>query len=97
MFKTSGLTIVISAGILACLSGCSATQAPVSKGGYYNSGIYFGRNLAPAYKKGIKAGCQSAKGNYSKNHYLFKNNNEYNNGWFIGRNRCNDLITITEK
>jgi len=97
MFKVSRLAILISAGLMLCLAGCSSKNTPVSKGGYYYSGIYFGKNLVSAYKKGIKDGCRSAKGNYSKNHYLFNSNKEYNNGWFLGRNRCNDLITITEK
>jgi len=76
------------------LTGCSKETQPVVKDGYYHSGIYFGQNLPTIYKKGIIDGCTTAKGVYKKSHKHFNNNQYYNDGWFLGRNKCKDLLVI---
>ena len=40
------------------------------------------------YKKAFQDGCTTAEEKYTKNHHLFKNNQEYYNGWFAGRQYC---------
>ena len=42
-------------------------------------------------------GCITAKGTYKKSHTLFNNDQEYNDGWFLGRNRCKHLLVIEEE
>ena len=76
------------------LTGCSNETKPVVKDGYYHSGIFFGQNLPSIYKKGINDGCRTAKGVYTKSHKLFNNDQYYNDGWFLGRNKCKDLLVI---
>jgi hypothetical protein len=41
------------------------------------------------FKLGQQDGCTTASGEYSKNRELFKNNTQYNDGWFYGRKQCN--------
>jgi len=43
------------------------------------------------YQKGYDDGCQTANGDYSKNHKLFNNDFDYHEGWFSGRRKCNHL------
>lgn len=86
-------TVLLSASLLF-FTACAPNRVPVSEGGYYHSGIYFGTNLSPNYQKGIKNGCTTAKGNYKKSHFLFKNNNDYHQGWFLGRNKCRSLLVV---
>jgi hypothetical protein len=88
------LSLILLFGLLH--NGCTPNRAPVSKGGYYHSGIYFGQNFSDNYKRGIEDGCTTAKGDYVKNHRLFNNDDDYNDGWFLGRNRCKDLLVIEE-
>ncbi len=90
-------TTLLLIGAFSLITACKPKQVPVSEGGYYYSNIYFGKNFTPTYKKGIKEGCITAKGTYTKSHYLFNNDNDYNKGWFLGRNRCKDLLIIDEK
>ena len=78
-------------------TACTPTEVPVTEGGYYHSGIYFGKHFPDVYKKGIKDGCTTAKGHYKKSHRLFKNDKNYNDGWFLGRNRCRDLLLVDKK
>ncbi|MEY3090290.1 MAG: hypothetical protein RL113_606 [Pseudomonadota bacterium] len=80
---------------LIFFSGCEQ-QGPASEHDYYYSGIYFGKYFTPFYKKGIRDGCTTSKGQYRKSHKLFQSNTDYNQGWFLGRNRCKDLLVTEE-
>jgi len=91
------ITTIILASSLLLFNACSPNETQVSEGGYYHSGIYFGTNFPDVYQKGIKDGCTTAQGDYKKSHTLFNNNKDYNNGWFLGRNRCRHLLVIDEK
>jgi hypothetical protein len=64
--------------------------------GYTYHGIYFGKHLSDTYKYGIRDGCETSRGVYTKSHHLFNSDNDYYNGWFIGRNRCRELLQIDE-
>ncbi len=79
---------ILITGSLFFLSACAPNEVPIDQGGYYHSGIYFGANFSSTYKKGIKDGCTTAKGDYKKSHWFFKNKKDYADGWFSGRNKC---------
>jgi len=81
---------------LLLVSACTTGKKANTKGGYLHSGIYFGLNLSNIYKEGIKDGCKTSKGAYTKSHYLFKKKAEYADGWFIGRNKCLHLLKINK-
>ncbi|SFV71215.1 hypothetical protein MNB_SV-13-1723 [hydrothermal vent metagenome] len=79
------------------LSACqSYNDAFVKKGKayYYHSDIYFGKHLSKDYKKGIVDGCVTSKGKYQKSHSLFRTSKDYENAWFLGRNRCRHLLNV---
>ena len=78
-------------------TACSPKEIPVSEGGYYHSGVYFGAHFTKAHKKGIKDGCATSKGTYTKSHTSFQNKKEYADGWFLGRNKCRHLLVVEEK
>jgi len=51
-------------------------------------GIYFGNSTDAYYKEGIKDGCKTGFGNFSKNYYYSKLYPTYRKGWDIGRRSC---------
>ncbi len=89
-------TIILLASLLLH-NGCTPSKEPVHKGGYYHSNIYFGKNFSDNFKQGIEDGCTTSKGNYTKAHTLFNNDKDYNDGWFLGRNRCKHLLVLDEE
>jgi hypothetical protein len=93
-FKPISIMILLSP---LFYTGCSSSKVPVSRGGYYHSGIYFGKNFSETFKQGIEDGCTTSKGDYKKSHSLFNNDKDYNDGWFLGRNRCKHLLVIEEE
>ena len=88
--------IIYISSILLIISSCGDKKVLPSQGGYSYRGIYFGSHLTMHYKDGIKDGCNTARGSYKKQHWLFKNSNDYNNGWFWGRNKCSKLLKINK-
>jgi len=96
MYHLKTLSLLLITGSLVCFTGCTNTKKPVYKEGYHHSGIYFGKNFSPDYQQGIADGCSTAKGVYTKSHDLFNNRRDYNDGWFLGRNRCRHLLVVKE-
>jgi hypothetical protein len=95
--KEKFISCLLLSTSLFVFNACSPSKVTVSEGGFYHSDIYFGKNFSSSYKKGIKDGCTTSKGNYKKSHTLFNNNSDYNNGWFLGRSRCRKLLVIVEE
>ena len=46
------------------------------------------RGKSPIYIKGAEDGCDTAKGDYTKDHDAFNNSIDYHEGWFAGRSYC---------
>ncbi len=97
MLNGKTISLLLIGSSLFYLTGCSPEKAPVSKSGYYHSDIYFGKNFSANYQDGIADGCTTAKGKYKKSHTLFNNDRDYNDGWFLGRNRCRHLLVVDDK
>ncbi|HHO65615.1 MAG TPA: hypothetical protein ENJ71_03725 [Epsilonproteobacteria bacterium] len=51
-------------------------------------GHNFGENRNVDYQQGVKDGCRTSDGDYTKNHTLFKKENDYRAGWEHGRMHC---------
>ena len=77
---TKTVTVSLIAVSAMFFSGCSSS----------NSGINMD-SQTPSFQNGAKAGCETAKGAYRKDHTAFKNDMEYQNGWFYGRKKCNPV------
>lgn len=43
------------------------------------------------YTQGETDGCTTAQGSYTKNSENFRNNTDYQEGWFSGRKNCNPV------
>ena len=96
MFTGKTIILLVISTSFFCLSGCSSSKAPESRGGYYYSGLYFGKNLPETFQRGIRDGCTTAKGDYKKSHIRFNYDEDYQDGWFLGRNRCRHLLVIED-
>jgi len=95
MFGKKSMSVVILAISMLSFTGCQK-KLSVEEGGFYQGSIYFGSNFSKEYKKGIRDGCTTAKGDYRKSHSLFRTNEDYHNGWFLGRSRCKNLLVVED-
>jgi len=89
--------IILLSAFMILFTACGGVHhTPENQGGFYYSGIYFGKNFSPALKEGVSDGCETSKGLYSKDHILFNTDIDYNTGWFLGRKRCIPLFKVEE-
>ena len=51
---------------------------------------------SPMFKLGQTDGCTTATGTYTKNSENFRNNPDYQEGWFAGRRDCNPVHDAQE-
>lgn len=97
MYKQKAIRIFLIANALFYITGCKSEREADPKSGYYYSGIYFGKDFSPIYQQGIRDGCTTAKGKYKKSHTLFNYDQNYNDGWFLGRNKCRHLLVYKDE
>jgi len=74
MKKTIYVMMVASASLF--FTACTGSNLPVNAG-------------TPSFKAGSNDGCNTASGAYTKNSNAFKNDQDYQDGWFYGRKKCN--------
>ena len=81
-------TAVLATGLF--LSACTSSSLPPLSGGsaYIHKGVNFGSGRDASFKHGVRDGCRTSDGDYTKNHTLFNNNESYKVGWEDGRLQC---------
>lgn len=83
--KTLLITTTLTTGLL--LSACTSSSLSLEND-YIYQGINFGSDRDASFKHGVRDGCKTADGDYSKDHNLFNNNESYKVGWEDGRLQC---------
>ncbi len=69
---------------IVVFSGCGSALKPHDP---YT--VKIPENMSESFKKGMEDGCNTAKGEYTKNSDSFNSDEDYKNGWFAGRSKCN--------
>ncbi|NOR54679.1 MAG: hypothetical protein GQ531_00575 [Sulfurovum sp.] len=89
--KTTTL-LLLCTSVLSLHAAPSTSPSTIPEKGYSYNGVYFGDTFSHDSQEGIIDGCTTAKGSYQKDHALFKQNKDYNSGWFLGRSKCRTLL-----
>ena len=84
MYKRVLLSSLITISV-SILTGCGK-KAPEPKDPY---SVKIPDNMSESFKKGMEDGCLTATGEYTKNSDMFNSDEDYKNGWFAGRSKCN--------
>lgn len=72
-------------GVVLMLTACSSSNNDV---GPRKPKPMDTSGKSPNFISGAEDGCETAKGDYSKNHEAFNNDIDYHEGWFAGRGYC---------
>jgi hypothetical protein len=78
-------TMLTATGLL--LTACTSSGISLENAYIYN-GINFGADRDASFKHGVKDGCKTSDGDYTKDHNLFNNSESYKVGWEDGRLQC---------
>jgi len=90
-YKTLILASIFLTGSLlftGCTEGPNTDNVSASSGDFVYRSHNFGSNRDADYRKGVKDGCKTSDGDYTKNHSLFNAENDYRVGWEHGRMHC---------
>jgi hypothetical protein len=86
--KSTLLVIAVTAAVF--LSGCVSSAPGVVPGeeDFIYRGHDFGPDRDAAYRQGVKDGCRTSDGDYTKNHAAYETGESYHTGWEDGRLHC---------
>ena len=91
----AGASIAIFGGCATTSSRMQCTPEMISAGFFCYSGMNFGKNLAPNYKKGVIDGCRTGKGYFVKDYDAYRDEPLYKQGWIAGRKKCHPTYDDT--
>jgi len=78
-------TMLTATGLL--LTACTSSGISLENSYIYN-GVNFGADRDASFKHGVRDGCKTSDGDYTKDHNLFNNSESYKTGWEDGRLQC---------
>lgn len=92
--------IILSCFIIGFLGvGCSSSSSGGlsldscgKNGNFCYKGVNYGPIKSPLFKKGIKDGCRTGEGFFTKNYALSSRSKDYFNGWIVGRSHCKQIL-----
>lgn len=98
MFNST-IKLFASMGLLAiAIHGCQ--QPPILQKKkhvvFEHQKIHFLGDGSPEFKMGVRHGCKTAAGFYTKDSHRFKTQKSYHEGWFQGRNKCRKLLKLDQ-
>ncbi|NKQ40956.1 MAG: hypothetical protein HF962_05240 [Sulfurovum sp.] len=87
------ISMIIMVAMLIGLSGCVSTTprctSNTNASAYFcYQGYNFGENKTTQYRLGVKDGCKTANGRFTKNYKLSGSSTDYVKGWDKGRATC---------
>lgn len=84
------ITILTFSG---CVSSTPKCVGNIGTSGYFcYQGYNFGKEKTPNYKKGVRDGCRTANGTFTKNYNLSSTYPDYIKGWNKGRATCKLIV-----
>jgi len=55
-------------------------------------GINYGKDRGPEFRQGVKDGCKTGEGTFTKDYSLSSSSKDYFDGWIMGRSKCKQIL-----
>jgi len=94
MGKTVKISILLAVStiLIGCANSDSATPGECQKGMYCYKSINFGVSRGADYEKGIRDGCRTGEGTFTKDYSMSSSSKDYFDGWILGRSKCKQIL-----
>jgi len=90
------LLILSTTALSMMMSGCVSRDSCAHNASKYGYFCYknhnYGKNRTTLYKAGVRAGCRTAEGYYTKDYASSGWSSDYNLGWGDGRATCKHIV-----
>ena len=61
-------------------------------GNFCYKGVNYGKSRGEDFEIGIKDGCATGEGTFTKNYSLSSTSKNYSDGWILGRSKCKQIL-----
>ena len=78
--------------ITGCRGSNELTPQNCQKNMYCYKNINFGITRGSSYEKGIRDGCRTGEGYFTKDYYASSTDKNYYDGWILGRSKCKQIL-----
>ncbi len=55
-------------------------------------GVSYGKDRGPEFRRGVKDGCKTGEGTFTKDYSLSSTSKDYFDGWMLGRSKCKQIL-----
>jgi len=87
----NSILLTTSTLIIASCSGNSPTPS-CAKDAYCYKNINFGKSRGSSYEHGIRDGCRTGEGEFTKDYSSSSSDKNYYDGWILGRSKCKQIL-----
>jgi len=90
--------ITAMVGLLIVVGCSSSSKSALSlkncgkNGNFCYKGVNYGPSRGPLFEQGIKDGCRTGEGFFTKDYSLSSRSKEYFDGWILGRSHCKQIL-----
>jgi len=88
----SFLGVISSLVIVGCGNSKNLTPQNCQKNMYCYKSINFGVSRGSSWEKGIRDGCRTGEGYFTKDYYASSSDKNYYDGWILGRSKCKQKL-----
>ena len=91
-FVKASKLIIATFAIIGCSNNSEVSPGNCSKGFFCYKNINFGKSRGKNFEQGIKDGCKTGEGTFTKDYSLSAISKDYFDGWILGRSKCKQIL-----
>ncbi len=86
------VSVVASFFVVGCGNSKNLTPKNCQSNMYCYKNINFGVSRGSSWEKGIRDGCKTGEGEFTKDYYASSTDKNYYDGWILGRSKCKQIL-----
>ena len=84
--------IIATFTIIGCSNNSEVSPGNCPEGFFCYKNINFGKSRGSHFEQGIKDGCRTGEGTFTKDYSLSSTSKDYFDGWILGRSKCKQIL-----
>ena len=88
----NSLISIVSVLLITSCANNNLQPGQCTEGMYCYKNINFGKSRGSSYEKGIRDGCRTGEGRFTKDYYASSTDKSYYDGWILGRSKCKQIL-----
>ncbi len=90
--KSTLLSIIVLVSVDGCTRGANGLSRECQPGMYCYKNINFGPSKGKSFEQGVRDGCRTGEGVFTKDYSISRTDKNYFDGWMVGHSRCKQQL-----